>query len=291
MSSRVMIFTGLFLLTGCASHQGAPEERAEAPLRTSYGEIETERYSLPDWPEALEARIRRPVGDGPHPAVLLVHGGGWQSRSPGDMDGIARQLAGHGMVAVNVAYRFAPEYPFPAQLEDVQEAMRWLHRHAGRLDVDPERIGALGYSSGAHLVSLMALVAGQGGELDGGPLTRPVAVVAGGTPSDLRKWEDGRIVEELLGGTQAEVPEAYASASPVVHVHEQAPPFFLFHGGMDMLVSTDHAIDFHAALREAGVDSELYIQRLRGHVLAFIFRGGAMEEATRFLHGRLTANP
>lgn len=278
---------GFFLLTGCAAHQGKPDEPMEPP-RTEAGEVSVEVYTPDDWPEALEARVRRPVGNGPFSAVLIVHGGGWQSRSPEDMDGIAEYLAERGLVTVNVAYRFAPDYPFPAQLRDVQQAMRWIHANAERLNIDPERIGALGYSSGAHLVSLMAMVAGQGGELDGGSETRPDAVVAGGTPSDLRKWEDGRLVEDFLGGTRAEVPEAYEVASPVVHVHPDAPPVFLFHGGMDMLVDMDHATDFHAALQEAGVDTELYRQRLRGHVLAFVFRGGAMDEAARFLHEKLT---
>lgn len=287
---RANLIVCLLLLAGCAAHQGKPDEPREPP-RTEAGEVSEQVYTPDDWPESLEARVRRPVGEGPYPAVLIVHGGGWQRRSPDDMAGIAEHLAERGMVTVNVAYRFAPDYPFPAQLRDVQQAMRWIHANAARLNIDPERIGALGYSSGAHLVSLMAMVAGQGGELDGGLMTRPDAVVAGGTPSDLRKWEDGRLVEDFLGGTRAEMPEAYEVASPVVHVHPDAPPVFLFHGGMDMLVDLDHATDFHAALQEVGVETELYRQRLRGHVLAFVFRGGAMDEAARFLHEKLTIDP
>jgi len=56
------------------------------------------------------------------------------------------------------------------------------------------------------------------------------------------------------------------------------------HGTLDDLVPTDHATDFYAALQEAGVTSELYRQRFRGHALAFVLRGGAMAEAKRFLH-------
>jgi acetyl esterase/lipase len=287
MHRRIVSLAALMaLLPGCAIHRSAPEQSVEIP-RTEIGEVRVERYTPPSWPEALDARIRRPEEAGPHPAVLLVHGGGWQRRSPDDMTGIARYLARRGLVTVNVAYRFAPEYRFPAQLRDVQQAMHWIHANADQLDVDPQQIGALGYSSGAHLVSLLAMVAGQGGELDGGARTRPDAVVAGGTPSDLRKWKDGKLVEEFLGGTRAEVPEAYAAASPIRHVHAGAPPVFLFHGTMDMLVTPDHATDFHAALRQAGVDSELYLQRLRGHVLAFLLRDGAMEQAVRFLHREL----
>ncbi|WP_254432089.1 alpha/beta hydrolase [Aquisalimonas sp. 2447] len=289
MPSRYLLLPGaglLMALAACAVHEGKPKQSTELP-RTDVQDVLVEQYTPQDWPQPLDARIRQPVGEGPFPAVLVVHGGGWQRRSPDDMEGIAEQLAARGLVTVNVAYRFAPEHWFPAQLHDIQQAMHWMLDNAERLNVDAERIGALGYSSGAHLVSLMALVAGQGGELDGGPQTRPAAVVAGGTPSDLRKWEDGELLEDFLGGSRAEVPELYAAASPVVHVHQQAPPFFLFHGTMDRLVPTDHATDFHAALKEAGVSSELYLQRLRGHLLAFVLRGGAMDEATRFLHQEL----
>jgi len=291
MAYRIVAVVALgALLAGCAIHRGAREQSVEVP-RTEAGEVRELRYTPSSWPQALTARVRRPTGQGPHPALLLVHGGGWEGGSPEDMTGIAKYFARRGLVTVNVAYRFTPEYRFPAQLRDVQRAMRWIHANAERLAVDPDRIGALGYSSGAHLVSLLAMVAGQGGELDGGPATRPDAVVAGGTPSDLRKWDEGRMVENLLGGTRAEVPEAYAAASPVTHVHPEAPPVFLFHGTWDTLVPTDHATDFYAALQEAGVDTELYLQRLRGHILGFLLRGGAMQEAARFLHGELGAEP
>jgi len=275
-------------LSGCAIHRGAPQEPVEVP-RTEAGEVRVERYTPAAWPEKLQARVRRPAGEGRNPAVLVVHGGGWEGGSPEDMAGMAKYLARRGFVTVNVAYRFTPEYRFPAQLRDVQQAMRWIHANADRLGIDPDRIGAVGYSSGAHLVSLLALVAGQGGELDGGSKTRPDAVVAGGTPSDLRKWADGRLVENFLGGTRAEVPDAYAAASPVTHVHPNAPPVFLYHGRWDTLVPPDHATDFRQTLTQAGVETELYLQRLRGHVLTFLFWGGAMEEAARFLHEHLGA--
>lgn len=280
----------LFFLTlsGCARHEGAPPDAgATSPPEHT---ITVERgitWSPPDWPEVLKADIYRPDGAGMSPAVLVVHGGGWEGRSRHDMDAIAERLARSGFVAVNVDYRFAPAYIFPAQLRDLQQAMRWIHGHAEEYGIDPERIGALGYSSGAHLVSLLATVAGDGGQLDGGPLTRPDAVVAGGTPTDLRKYPAGRLVPQFLGGTQEQVPERFALASPVTHVDGSEPPFFLFHGQWDGLVPLDHATDFRAALQEAGVDTELYVQRWRGHLTAFVFRGGAMEAALSFLHRRL----
>jgi acetyl esterase/lipase len=263
------------LLAGCAVSTAQTVQRLPDQI-----------YTPPDWPQPLTARVFTPSGTGPFPAVLLVHGGGWKGRSLDDMDGIAQQLAESGYVAVNVAYRFTPTYRFPAQLYDVQLAMHWIHAKAETLHVDTDRIAALGYSSGAHLVSLLALVAGQGGELDvpyGGLATRPAAVIAGGTPSDLRKWPEGRLVEALLGGKLDEVPQAYAQASPITHVHAGAPPFFLFHGDLDSLVPPDHATDFAAALAADKVPVEVFMEPWRGHYLAFLIRNDAMREALAFL--------
>ena len=293
----VMRFSGVFLLLliagGCVVHQGDIRE-AESPPRVGIQSVSEYVYTPDDWPEQLTATVFRPEGEGPHPGILLVHGGGWRGGSPDDISRIARRYARSGFVAVNVSYRFAPAHLFPAQLHDVQQAMHWLHGNADELDLDAERIAAMGYSAGAHLVSLMALVAGQGGELDtphGGRETRPFAVIAGGTPTDLRKWETGRLVEGFLGGTQAEKREAYRLASPVVHVHAEAPPFFLFHGRMDRLVPLDHAEDFSEILNQHALHHELYMQRLRGHISSFLTRQGAMRESIRFLWAELEALP
>lgn len=274
------------LLAGCSASDASHDDSQPSFRDNSVQTLPAQIYTPPDWPQALSAQVFVPSGNGPFPAVLLVHGGGWKGRSPDDMNGIARQFAAQGYVAVNVAYRFTPAYRFPAQLHDVQLAMHWIHAQADRLHIDRRRIAALGYSSGAHLVSLMALVAGQGGELDvpyGGVDTRPAAVIAGGTPSDLRKWPEGRLVEALLGGKRDAVPDAYAQASPITHVHAGAPPFFLFHGDWDSLVPPDHATDFAAALAADKVPVEVFMQSWRGHYMAFLIRGDAMRAALAFL--------
>lgn len=205
------------------------------------------------------------------------------------MAAIAEGLASAGFVVMNAAYRFAPEYRFPAQLHDLQQALRWLRAHAQRFDVDSERIAGFGYSAGAHLVALLGLAAADEA-LDsphGGAGTRLRAVVAGGTPTDLRKFEGGQLVPQFLGGNQRQAPDAYRLASPVVHVTSDAPPFFLYHGGSDMLVSVDHAEDFAAALESAGVHVELYRMHLRGHITAFLTDGTAVARATAFLRAQL----
>lgn len=252
--------------------------------------METVNYSPDSWPESLQADIWYPQGAGPHPAMLVVHGGGWERRSREDMDKLCRHYVDQGYLVMNVSYRFAPQYTYPAQVHDLQQAMHWLHRHADEFSIDRQRIAAFGYSAGAHLVSLLALTAGTGDALDipyGGPDTRPAAVIAGGSPMDLRKYPGGKLVPQFLGGKIGDIPEVFAAASPVTRVHDAAPPFFLFHGDSDKLVTIDHAEEFVVAMEQEGVPVSLYRQRWRGHVMAFLAMGDALEQADQFLTATL----
>ena len=277
------------LLIGCASHQNGSARSVDWPGFT-VEILEDIRFVPDNWPQALEADVYRPDRAGTFPGVLLVHGGGWESRSRDDMRLIARRLALRGFVAVNIDYRFAPEFQFPAQVHDVQMAIRWMRDEAETLHIDPDRIGAVGFSSGAHLVSLVSLVAGSDSAIDqpyGGLETCFDAVVAGGLPADFHSYDEGKLLIQFLGGDRTEVPEAYALASPLKQVSGQAPPHFLFHGTADRLVPIAHAEDFSAALGQEGVHVELYRMRLRGHVSAFLTSGGAIRRGSEFLYEKL----
>lgn len=213
------------LFGGCASQRstdGAPAIEAPndtpATFETPFRRLSDRVYTPPEWPAPLTAQVYLPdtPGQARRPAALVVHGGGWQRRDPGDMVPIAERLAARGFVVANIAYRFAPDHRFPAQLHDLQIAMAWLHDHADAWRIDTDRIVGVGYSSGAHLVSLLG-VQRPDSPLDtpyGGDRTRLAAVVAGGLPSDLMKFDDGRLVREFIGGTRAEKPRAYRLASP-----------------------------------------------------------------------------
>ncbi|SFR66009.1 Acetyl esterase/lipase [Marinobacter daqiaonensis] len=276
---------GLVALTGCTSHLNAPEQAAQ-PKHTGFEERLNIRYSPEDWPEALQADLYLARTGEPGPAVLVVHGGGWQRRSRDDMTGVARNLARHGFTAMNIDYRFAPEHRFPAQLRDLQQALTWLREHHDDLGIDPDRIAGLGYSSGGHLVSLLGAVTSSG-HPDQAPWAPDqkglVAVVAGGLPADLRTFGSGRLLRQLLGGTQDKFPQRYERASPAAWVTPAMPPHFLFHGTWDQLVPVEQSKDFHQQLRAAGVPSELYLMHGHGHFSTFLFRGVAMDEAIRFL--------
>lgn len=272
------------LLVGCSSHLGKPATPAPAALHTDFEVRADLVFTLDDAPRKLLADAYVPTGDGPWPGVLLIHGGGWETGDRDQVASIARRLARRGFVVFNTTYRLAPKDTFPAQIQDVQLALRWMQSHAAELRMRPDRIGAFGYSAGAHLAALLGTLS-PGDALASTP--RVAAVVAGGTPSDLTKFKGGKLVPQFLGTNWKTDPEAYRRASPVTYVSSDDPPFFIYHGGWDQLVPVDHAEDLHAALQAAGVRSELFVLRGRGHITAFLTDGAAFDAAATFLDREL----
>lgn len=280
----------------CAVHEFRPAEAADSGVASlpdyDFNVTESVVYTPEDWPKELVADIYVPQSEagGPYPAVLVVHGGGWSGGSPGSMDANAKTLARAGFVAVNISYRLAPETQFPGQLHDLQQAMHWIHTHAREYKIDTARIGGLGYSAGAHLVSLLGVIQ-PSDEIDqpyGGEQTRLAAVVAGGTPADLAAYEkSGRLLRQFMGGTNQEMPVRYAAASPIAHVSSHSPPFFLYHGQWDTLVPISQAENFAEVLHAAGVQAELYRLRFRGHLLTLVSDGSAVESGIEFLRRHL----
>lgn len=231
-------------------------------------------YTPPDWPQPLQGDLYLPEGAGPHPVVVLVHGGSWQRGRRGQMAPIARQLARAGYAAFSVSYRLAPEHRFPAALEDLQAALRWLRQQAPVHGLDSERIAAWGFSAGGHLVSLLATRHPEAGLR---------AVVAGAAPQDLRQYPESRAVHALLGASGHEAPERYAAASPLVHVAAGSPPFFIYHGEADALVVPAQAQAMASALQAAGVEVELLWLPGHGHVGTALFTGRSVPAAITFL--------
>jgi len=106
--------------------------------------------------QELKLDLARPAeGEGPFPAVVCIHGGGWVGGSRSQMTRTIEVLAGRGYVAITPDYRLAPRHPFPAQVEDCKAAVRWLRANAGKYRVNPERIGAVGLSAGGHLSCML----------------------------------------------------------------------------------------------------------------------------------------
>ena len=103
------------------------------------------------------ARLYQPAGKGPFPAVVQVHGGAWNNKDRTDGQNTALDLAAAGIVVLSIDFRNAPEAPYPASLQDINYAVRWLKSRARELGSSPERVGLYGTSSGGHQVMLAAL--------------------------------------------------------------------------------------------------------------------------------------
>ena len=278
-------FAGV-LLAACYSYQAPhldqvetePEPRADYRIAER---VENIVFTPGDWPEPLRADLYLPDRRGAMPVVIVVHGGGWANRGRDDMADISEKLAQHGYAVFNVNYRLAPRYRFPAQLEDMRAALAWLHDNAARYRLDLARVNTWGFSSGAHLAALLASAPYPS---DAADLPRIRAVVAGGIPSDLRKYAEGPIVERFMGGKRDEMPRRYAEASPAYHVSPDDPPVFLYHGKLDWLVGDDQAIDYYNLLVANDVPAELYLHRWRGHMTLFLFGDDAENRAIDFLN-------
>jgi acetyl esterase/lipase len=229
--------------------------------------------------ESQRLDVAWPKTAGPHPLVVFIHGGGW---SAGDKKTFAqdiRRLAGIGYTSATLDYRLAEaggKNIFPAQVQDVRCAVRWLRAHAAAYDLDPQRVAVIGGSAGGHLTEMLATASDVAGLDDGGcsAAAQPVQISAAVPlygPSDLRAgaatwsaWAEGKL-EQLLGKPPAEVPALAALASPIVHVNAGDPPMLLIHGVIDQVVPISQSRDMKKALDKAGVPAMLVELPLAGH--------------------------
>jgi acetyl esterase/lipase len=275
------------LATLTAAALAVPHPATAGEVDVTYGQTYAERDDGP-----LLADVYVPRGEGPFPAVLVVHGGAWRVGNRAQLAGVAKILAEHGITAVAINYRLAPAHKFPAQIEDCKDAVRWMRTEAAKWKIDPEHIGGFGYSAGAQLVSLLGTTSAEDGLEGAGdatdlPSTRLQAVAAGGTPCDFRPIPAGiDFLSFWLGGSPGEVPEQYRLASPAAFISADDPPFFFFHGEEDDLVPLISPTQMHAALVAAGVPAELYVVPKLGHVACCLNRG-AIDKAVAFLEANL----
>jgi triacylglycerol lipase len=244
----------------------------------------------------LRCDIYQPAGKGPFPAVLCVHGGAWLGGTRGELSHVARALAQRGYVVVSPDYRLAPFHKFPAQMDDLRTALRWLGDRAAEYRIDTNRLAAWGYSAGGHLVALLAARQGEGAndadspDADGSAMPVLRAVVAGGAPCDLRELKpDNRLLSYFLGGSRAEVPERYVAASPAAHVSADDPPMLFYHGEYDILVPARQPKAMVDALKKAGVDASMHVIPKVGHPGAMLSMR-AVEIGRGFLDRMLRAD-
>jgi acetyl esterase/lipase len=221
----------------------------------------------------------------PAPVAMYVHGGGilgdrkvqgagasLANHAGALFTPLQRQLNARGFVVASIDYRLPPATPWPAQIEDVKCAVRFLRAHAADLGIDPGRIGVWGSSGGGQLASLLGLTA-PGAGFDHGqylPHSSAVqAVVDMFGPADFTDFDDsapfGQLIAQIWLGSSTALRR---SASPITYAASGAPPFLILQGTEDPLVRPRQSTALAQRLHAAGVPTTLIEVQGTGHTLA-----------------------
>lgn len=245
------------------------------------------------------------------PAIVYFPGGGFTSADHEKFTEMRYALARAGFVVAAAEYRTVPNR-FPALLEDGKAAVRYLRAHADELGIDPERIGVLGDSAGGYLVQMLGATSGEKGWDKGDFLEESSdvsAVVSFYGISDLMTIGEGlgeadakvhaspAVTEALLvhGAAFRDFPgmsilsdkEKAMAASPLGHVDGKEPPFFLWHGTNDKLVSPMQSAHMFEALKKAGTDVRYRLVEGAGHGDLVWYQAPVIREVTAWFAEKL----
>ena len=266
-------------------------------------------YAGPDAGPYYSLDLYLPRGKADFPVAILVHGGAWQvgdKNSCGLYASVGEFLARNGIGAVLPNYRLSPKVKHPEHVKDVARAFAWTREHLARLGGKVDRLYLVGHSAGGHLVSLLtadpSYLAAHGltdAAIKGVVSVSGVYCIApgwsagrlGGPTSDAFRLSQVipfkaaspgvcQLLRWPLPGLPLEV-DPYASAfgddpavrrdaSPIFHVRRGLPPFLLVHAEDDLPTLPEMALDFHRALVEKGVPSELVCAARRNHSSGFL---------------------
>lgn len=200
----------------------------------------------------------------PGPMIVLIHGGGLMRGDKDKFDDRIAKFADRGIAAASVMYRFAPQYRFPAPIEDVQAAVRFIKANAKTYHIDPERIVLFGNSAGAYLASMVGVTGNVKPEKNyfskhnlypEFDSTVAAVVAFSGSPVDfsLPEYQDFFLVERFISHDITDRKTALAAMSATTYLDKNDPPFFLVHGTADEVASASMSRDFAADLKAAGV--------------------------------------
>lgn len=258
----------LALIAGNAHAQGAPKVSDTVVFETGI------EYSNPDG-QHLQLNIARPkAGDGPFPAVVCIHGGGFRAGKRESYDGLVLRLAERGYVALTVTYRLAPKYPFPAAVHDTKAAVRWVRANASKYKIDPARVGVTGGSAGGHLAQFLGVTAGvkefEGDGDNAGQSSAVTCVVNVYGPSDFTKSygksvDAAEVLPLFLGGNLETQRFRHLLSSPLYWVTPRAAPTLCIHGTEDKYVAHEQAVWLVDKMNASGASAELLTLQGAGH--------------------------
>jgi acetyl esterase/lipase len=240
-----------------------------------------------------------PATPGPRPVILWVHGGGWEA---GDKDKggpfVAATSRGYVVAAIN--YRFTKTAVFPAQIEDVKLAVRWLKTNAKKYDINAEKIGICGASAGGHLSALAGSSAGIK-ELEklakpGEPDSSVAAVIDIFGPTDILAMlkpdaPAAGVIQRLYGGDplkSEDLKKVAVLSNPIEHLDPKDAPVLIIHGKEDALVPVSQSEIYAAALKKHGIEHDLIVIEKAGHD-GRVFTPDVMKKANAFWDKHLLA--
>lgn len=267
MPSRLALLLLTVTLTACVS----------LPGKTGYALYKNVVYH--DYPGSpLIADIYQPHATN-SPIVMVIHGGGWNSRS-GDMQAVSEDLAKQGFLVYAVTYRLTPKYIYPAQIEDMRSALKYIHTDAPSRGGDITNIYVWGYSAGGYL----ALMTG----LD--PENGIKGIVSGAAPTDLSEYPKSPTITKLMGKTHQQDHKLWDAASPVNNVRENSPPVFMYHGSIDGLVDIDQMYFMKEELEKKKVPVTVRGVTGMGHVSLYLLDQKSINLGIQFLLGLVQKN-
>lgn len=221
------------------------------------GEKNDIEYARPGGvPLTLDSYV--PEGKGPFPAVIVVHGGGWRNGTKRSYDKpLLPVLTEAGFAWFTINYRLSPQNKYPAAVEDVEAAVRWVRAHAREFKVDVKRMALMGESAGGHLVAMVGTRPTRE--------TRVAAVVDFYGPHDLVKRESdrgavGENLRDFLGIEKLDEAglAKLREASPATYVKKGLPPFLFIHGTKDAAVPYEQSPLMCEKLKAAGNRCEVF---------------------------------
>ena len=198
------------------------------------------------------------------PAILVIHGGGFNDGDkarPREMN-IATNLVPQGYVCMSINYllrKKTGDVTWPQSVYDAKAAVRWLRENAGRLQIDPDRIGVIGCSAGGNLAGMLALTQPK----DGFDLKEPCGEFSSAVNCAVDFYGAVKLMEyhdmKMFNQTRAEAPELYEKGSPVNYAHKNAAPMLIVHGTADVTVPVTQSQALNEALTKVGAEHELVI--------------------------------
>ena len=246
-------------------------------MRSHTGLVFAERDSGP-----LRLDLYLPDENGPHPLVLVVHGGAWMHGDRTQVGDVRRQTD-RGWAVASIDYRLTDAAAHPAQIRDCRAALRWLRARAGEFDLDPDRVVAQGFSAGGHLVCLLGTAPDtdfgasevhpeESHRVDGVVAFFPVTDLPTANATAADDADHPAPESKLVGGPIREHRDAARDASPVAYVDGDEPPFLVVHGSADDVVPREQSETLVTALADAD-DAVTY------HVVAGGGHGGFEDPA------------